>query len=176
VRADGGFGRLTTDRLDLRAVDPADLEALHRICADPDTSRHIPAGLHQDLAFTRDWIERTAAAWRQDGLGYWTVRLRADGAVIGLGGAHRRPKFWNLYYRFDPVCWGRGYATELVRAAQRAALALDPDLPLVAWVHTDNAASEAVAERAGLKNHGFLDAEHWKGEPMRCYADREPAF
>src|ERR1700735_654938 len=171
-----GLGRLMTDRLDLRAVDQADLDALHRINADPGTCRYIPAGLDESPEVTRHWIDRAAARWEADGLGYWTARLRAGAEVIGLGGAQRRPGFWNLYYRLDTAHWGHGYAAEIVRAAQQASLALDPDLPLVAWIHAGNAASRVIAERAGLRDYGFLEAAHWKGEPMHCYADREPAF
>ena len=44
------------------------------------------------------------------------------------------------------------------------------------WIHAGNAASRAIAARAGLTDYGFGEAGHWKGEPMHCYADREPAF
>ena len=95
--------------------------------------------------------------------------------MIGVGGAECRPGFWNLFYLVDADFWGNGYATELARAAQRAAGAVDPELPVVAWIHEDNAASQAVARHLGLKDYGLLEAFHWKGEPMHCWADREPA-
>ena len=75
----------------------------------------------------------------------------------------------------DSRHWRNGYATELARAAQRAAESVDPALPLVAWIHEDNAASQGVARRLGLKDHGLLEAEHWKGQPMHYWADREPS-
>ncbi len=172
----GGLRHLVTDRLDLRAVDRADLDGLHRINADPGTGQYIPGGRPESREVTRRWIDRSAARWSADGLGYWTARLRDGEEVIGLGGAQRRPGFWNLYYRLGAAYWGHGYATELVRAAQRASLAVDPDLPLVAWIQAGNAASRVIAARAGLTDYGLLEAGHWKGEPMHCYADREPAF
>ncbi|MFG2821775.1 GNAT family N-acetyltransferase [Kitasatospora sp. NPDC048365] len=165
--------RMLTDRLDLRAVGQHDLDALHRINADPRTWTHLPEGRHASLATTRDWIDRAAARWHTDGLSYWTARLRSTGEVIGIGGAQRHePGFWNLYYRFDPVHWGRGYATELARAAHDAAYRHDPDLPFIAWVHAHNAASRAVADRLGLTDLG-LRPDPAFGEPMHCYADRE---
>ena len=169
-----GYRRVLTDRLDLRAVDEADAAGLYRLTSDPLYSDHIPGGLQETPERTRSWIERFRARWDAVGLSYWTVRLRATGEVIGIGGAERRPAFWNLFYLLDSDFWGSGYATELARAGQRAAESVDPDLPQVAWIHEDNAASQAVARRLGLKDYGLLEPAHWKGEPMHYWADREP--
>jgi RimJ/RimL family protein N-acetyltransferase len=171
----GGFGRLLTERLDLRSVAISDLEDLHRIMADPRNVINLPAEPQQRPGATRVWIERYRARWDLNGLSYWTVRLRATGLVIGVGGVDRRPEFWNLYYLLDVNHWGRGYGTELARAAQRAAAAVDPGLPLVAWIHEKNIASQAVARHVGLRDFGEMEAAHWKGEPMHYWAEREPA-
>ena len=143
--------------------------------ADPRHSEHVPAGLLETRQAALAWIERYQASWAASRLGYWTVRLRATMAVIGVGGAERRPGFWNLYYLIDHEHRGCGYATELARAAGQQALAVDPDLPLAAWIHARNAASQIVAGRLGLSDYGLLEAGHWKGEPMHYWADREPA-
>jgi RimJ/RimL family protein N-acetyltransferase len=163
-----------TDRLDLRAVDVADVDALHPILGDPRNSRFLPGGAPASPGDTLAWLERFVVGWEDDGLGYWTARLRADGTVIGVGGVARRPQFWNLLYFLDRHSWGNGYATELARAGQHAARSSDPDLPVAAWIHDQNAASQAVARRIGLRDYG-LEARHWKGEPMHYWADRAPA-
>jgi RimJ/RimL family protein N-acetyltransferase len=170
-----GHRHVLTDRLDLRAVDAGDVDGVHRLTSDPVHSDHIPGGLQETPESTRAWIERYRSRWDVTGLSYWTVRLRATGQVIGIGGAECRPGFWNLFYLVDASVWGNGYATELARAARRAAESVDPDLPLVAWIHEDNAASQAVAGHLGLKDYGLLEEAHWKGEPMHYWADREPA-
>jgi RimJ/RimL family protein N-acetyltransferase len=163
-----------TDRLDLRAISVADADALYRITGDPRNRVYIPGGAHDSVATTRAWIERFSARWDTNAIGYWTVRLRTTDEAIGIGGVDRRQDFWNLYYLLDSAHWGRGYATELAQAAQRTAEALDPDLPLAAWIHADNIASHQVARRVGLRDYGLRELEHWKGEPMHYWADREP--
>jgi RimJ/RimL family protein N-acetyltransferase len=170
-----GPRHLLTDRLDLRAMTPGDLEPLHQLMSDPHNCAFIPEGPMESLEATGAWIERFSARWAVNGLGYWTVRLRTTSVVIGVGGAERRRWFWNLYYLFDRSHWGHGYATELARAAQRAAVALEPDLPVIAWIHKDNGASRAVARHLGLTDYGQREPQHWTGQPMHYWADREPA-
>ncbi len=167
-------GHLLTDRLDLRPIRLGDLDPVHRLLSDPGNFRHVPEGPKDSLEASRAWIEHYVARWADAGLSYWTVRLRGTGAVIGVGGAERRPKFWNLYYLLDRRCRGRGYATELALAAQREALALASELPITAWIHEQNAASQAVARRLGLTNYGELAPGHWDSGPMHCWADRQP--
>src|SRR5262249_27832199 len=126
--------QLLTDRLDLRALTPDDMNALHPIISDPGNRVHIPEGPTQTPEDSPAWMGGLSGRWAVKGLGYWTVRLRETGAVIGVGGAERRPRYWNLYYLLDRSCWGRGYGTELALAAQREATALEPDVPVVAWI------------------------------------------
>jgi RimJ/RimL family protein N-acetyltransferase len=167
-------GHLLTDRLDLRPITPGDLDLLHPIISDPGNSRYIPEGPSESPEASRAWIERLSARWAVNGLGYWTVRLRATGAVIGVGGAERRPRFWNIYYLLDRSSWGRGYATELALAAQREAVAVEPRLPVVAWIHEQNAASQAVARHLGLTDYGLREPQHWNGKPIHYWADQKP--
>jgi RimJ/RimL family protein N-acetyltransferase len=167
-------GHTLTDRLDLRAMCIEDVAAIHRIMADPRNRIHIVGGAHDSVEMTRAWVERFSARWEANAIGYWTVRLRTTGDVIGVGGVDRRRDFWNLYYLLDSPHWGRGYGTELARAGQQAAAAIDADLPLAAWIHADNAPSQRVAHRLGLRDYGQLEPEHWKGAPMHYWADRDP--
>jgi RimJ/RimL family protein N-acetyltransferase len=164
-----------TDRLDLRAICMADVDAIHRTMADPRNRAYIPGGSHKSLEETRAWVERLSGRWGANHVGYGTVRLRATGDVIGVGGVDRRRDFWNLYYLLDSAHWGRGYGSELAWAGQQTAAAVDPDLPLAAWIHAGNVASQHVAHRVGLRDYGQREPEHWKGEPMHYWADREPA-
>lgn len=165
---------LLTDRLDLRALTASDLDPLHRIISDPRNCVHIPEGPMKSLDDSRAWVERFGGRWDAIGLGYWTVRLRATGTVIGVGGADRRLEFWNLFYFLGRDHWGSGYGSEVAAAARDAVRARDPGLPLVAWIHRGNAASQAVARRLGLRDYGQRETRHWRGQPMHCWADREP--
>ncbi|MGY1709548.1 GNAT family N-acetyltransferase [Geodermatophilus sp. SYSU D00758] len=156
----GGLRHVTTARLRLDAVVPADLDAHAALMADPGTWAHLPTGRHTSPEQTAAGIAHTQRHWADDGLGYWTARLREDaaepglepGRVVGTGGCARRvgTDWWNLYYRFTPAAWGRGLAAELVAAALAAARAVDPARPVVAYLLEHNVRSRGRAERAGL--------------------------
>jgi RimJ/RimL family protein N-acetyltransferase len=152
---------LTTPRLVLRRPTPEDLDRLFEIHSDPETYRHLPqsAMTHIDQAAERlaQWIEH----WDEHGFGYAAVEPVADPTTIGYAGAFHhsladRPVL-NLYYRFDPAFWGRGYATEAVTAVVEWAGTERPEIPLAARVATNNAASIALAERVGLTEQDATD-------------------
>ncbi|MDH6132889.1 RimJ/RimL family protein N-acetyltransferase [Kitasatospora sp. MAA4] len=170
-RAD--FRQVLTERLDLRAVCLDDLDALYAINADPAGWRHQPEGRHATPATTREWIERAVARWEGEGLSYWTVRLRGEDEVIGVGGVQLIASRgdWNLFYRLAHARWGRGYATEMSAAAIDAGHRHSPDVPVVAWIHAHNEGSRAVAARLGLIDHG-LRLEPFFRRRLYQYADR----
>lgn len=162
---------VTTERLDLRATAEADAAALYPIMSDPEGWWFDPVNRHDEPERTRRFAARAEERWAE-GLSYWTVRERAGGRVIGIGGAQRHASgTWNLSYRIATDAWGRGYATELARAGIEAARHVDPDVPVIAWVVAHNVPSRKVAERLGLVDRGpHLDEND--GQIRLAYADR----
>ena len=164
-----------TARLRLAAVTPDDVDDLHALSADPRVWTHFPSGRHLTRERTAAQVAVFVAGWAA-GLGYWTLRERESGQFVGVGGAAVTHELaWNLYYRIRPECQGNGYASELVAAAQRAAVEVRPELPVVAYLVEHNVASRRTAERAGLELR-------WRGpdrgnpdpDAVRLvYADRE---
>ena len=163
-----------TERLDLRRPDPVgDLAALFVIFSDPESWRYEPSGRHGRRGQTRDWLTRAASRFDADRLSsYWTVRLRDDDTIIGVGGAQRqRTGAWNLNYRIHTDHQGQGLATEVARAALTLAAEIDDMVPVIAWIAEHNTPSRRVAENVGLVNYGpAIDpSDH---APRLAYADR----
>lgn len=143
--------RTVTDRLVLTAVARGDLDELAALHTDPRVWTHFPSGRHPDQARTESDLTEWRADWQRAGIGYWTARGRDDGAFVGVGGVRRRPAgVLNLYYRIVPEQQGRGYASELARAALDAAGRIVPGVPVTAFLLEHNTGSKATAERLGL--------------------------
>ena len=167
--------RARTGRLDLRAIDMIDLDDVFEMNSDPRVWTHFPSGVHTSREQTTAHIAVEAAGWERYGLGYWTARLR-DGGFAGAGGCSlKKDRVWNLYYRFRPELQGQGLASELVAAAQEAARAVRPELPVVALLLEHNKASKALAEKAGMRLV-WRGPDHGNPDPHAVrlvYADRD---
>jgi len=164
---------IRTSRLVLRRVGPGDLEAAIAIMGDPETNLHNPAGPaspEQVAAQLGEWQEH----WARDGIGYWAVVLPEVEEVIGFGGLRTHEldgeATLNLFYRFRPRHWGRGYAPEMARAAIELADRARPDRPVVIVTDLANKPSQRVAEKLGFVYEG---ESHIGEDPVLVYRRQE---
>lgn len=141
-----------TPRLRLRPPEPSDVDALFAVQGDPQAMRSTWCA--PDREATARFVARHAARFAEDGYAPWTAVSRGDGRILGWGGLCRDPDapYWGpeIAYFLHPACWGRGLATELVRAA--LALAFDAcGLEHVsAFARPENRASTRVLAKAGF--------------------------
>ena len=142
---------LQTPRLLLRRARPEDLQAIHRIMADPEVMAYWSTPPHASLEETRAWLQSmlTADPGQSD---EFIVEL--EGEAIGKVGAWRLPEI-GLYLRRDR--WGEGYATEALTAYVRHAARRG--LPqLVADVDPRNTRCLALLKRLGFVETGRAQA------------------
>lgn len=114
------------------------------------------------LAGIAAWAAGMADRWATDGVGKWMARDRADGSLVGRGGFTRirlddlGEDVLELGWAVRDARTGRGYATELGRAALAWAGEHYPELPVVSFTEVHNHASRAVMERLGLRPAGII--------------------
>ncbi|MGQ0841261.1 GNAT family N-acetyltransferase [Actinokineospora sp.] len=147
------MGELRTERLIMRAPTADSSAAMIDIHGDPKTNRYRPGGsapAAESAALLADWMDH----WRTHGFGYWAIDLAETGETIGFGGIQHREfdgtRHLNLYYRFRPSAWGRGYASEMAAAAIALAATELPDTPVWIITNADNEPACRVAERLGF--------------------------
>ena len=154
---------LTTDRLELTPLTPADAESMVTVLADPRMYEFI-GGQPPTADDLRRRYAVLATGMSPDGTEWWLnwiVRDRAGGTPVGVvqatvaGDRSHASVAWEI-----GVPWqGGGRATEA--AAAMAAWLADAGVPVIeATIAPGHAASEAVARRLGL----HATDEHDDGE------------
>jgi len=146
---------LVTERLELRAFEPSDLEALHAVNGNPEVTRYMKAYL--TIEHTRRTLDIHVREARAGNPAFWAVIERASGELIGDAGVGLidgvGPEY-ELGYALGTRWWGRGYATEAATVVRDYALG-ELALPeLLALVRPDNAASIHVVEKIGMERVG----------------------
>ena len=144
--------RLTTPRLVLRRLTPADVESVVALHADPLAVRFRPEGVNppeRSRQLFSAWLDH----WAEFGYGYWAVEVAATGELAGFGGlqlAHDENAYLNVFYRLFPRHWGNGYATEMVTAAAAWGRRALPELPIMIITPVVNEPARRVAEKTGF--------------------------
>jgi RimJ/RimL family protein N-acetyltransferase len=146
-----------TPRLVLTPVGPNDVDDLVVLYSDPVVAYWTGPWTR---AAVEAWAADMTARWTADGVGKWVARDRSDGSLVGRGGFTRfdldGEAVLELGWAVRDARTGRGYATELGRAALGWAVEHQPDLPVVAFTELHNRASRAVMERVEMRRAGTI--------------------
>lgn len=143
---------LTTPRLRLRPLTPADRDALYAIYAEPEVSQGLitrPQSLEEFQRPFEQMLELSAT------LGMWTLWDGAEGRLIGRCGFYpcSEPPAGTpeLAYLLSRSHWGKGLATEAVRRCLDFAFFEQEWPEVVAMVRLGNAASGRVLRKLGME-------------------------
>ena len=146
-----------TDRLLIRRPVPLDATRIfERYASDPEVTRYLSWPRHTGLDDTRVFISFSDAEWRRWGCGPYLAFSRADHSLLGSTGlAFESTDVASTGYLLARDAWGRGYATEILRAMSDLARSLDVGR-LYAVCHVDHRASQHVMEKCGFVREGVL--------------------
>jgi RimJ/RimL family protein N-acetyltransferase len=170
-----------TARLTLRRWQPADLDALSRIYADPEVIRYIGDGHVRSRAETEAAIELMERHWTEHGFGTWAAVLKATGDLIGRIGLST-PTFLpevlpatEVGFLLDRPHWGRGLATEGARASLSHAFDRLGLARVISIYFPENVGSGRVMEKLGMRPE--RDTIHPEvGRPVRVYEIRRADY
>lgn len=154
------YPTLRTERLILRPWRDDDLEPFAALNADPEVMEFFPARL--DRAQSDATAERIRAHFTRHGFGLWAVEVPGVAPFIGFTGL-QHPAFMpgvEVGWRLARSAWFAGYATEAARASLAWGFA-HLDVPeIVAMVVPDNARSQRVMVKLGMRRDPGADFEH----------------
>ena len=109
---------IRTERLVLRPMGPADLDAMLAVYGDADAMRWVGDGRPITDAECREWVAKTATNHAERGYGMCALVEREGGEVVGFGGLVHPggQEQVEIKYALRRDRWGRGLATEAVAA------------------------------------------------------------
>ena len=148
---------LQTERLSLRPLVAADAEAYAAMRFHPEVMKWLPPAEGDPIEAARRTIGRFAVGWQQRRHAPWGVFLQDR--LIGHAGLNFVPEFDGIevLWALHPDAWGKGYATEVARAALEYGFdTLGLDL-IFAITLPGNVASQAVMKRLGLTYRRRVD-------------------
>ena len=148
---------LRTDRLRLRPVASADVDALFALHSSAHVLRYWDAPPWRDRARAERFVAVSRQMAEEGSGARLAIERIADGAFIGWCSLTRwNPGFRSatLGYCLSDAAWGRGYATEAARAAVGYAFTALGQSRVLSLIAPDNVASIRVAERLGEKPVG----------------------
>lgn len=149
--------RFETLRLVLRRPRQEDAETIFaRYASDSRVTRFLGWPRHESVAATRAFLAFSDTQWREWPAGPYLVESRADGRLLGSTGF----AFETAYraatgYVFAEDAWGKGYATEALRAVVEIAREIGL-IRLYALCHTENPPSWHVLEKCHFVREGVL--------------------
>jgi [ribosomal protein S5]-alanine N-acetyltransferase len=161
------FPVLTTERLILRAVTPADAVPIFRIMSSPRVMRYFGSPPMQSIEEAHRRVEAIEEDFREQ-LGIrWAITLRSGGAFIGSGGFWRivKPHYRaEVGYELAPEWWGKGIMPEALSAILGCGFTTLGLNSIEAQIAPANSGSRRVLEKLGFEQEGYFRQNYYEPE------------
>lgn len=150
---------LRSERLALTDLREHDFASTYAMDTDEQVMRYIGGAETRPFDEYRAFITQRLGLWLSDRFHMWA--MRPHGGEEFLGWVMLKPirdtPHVEVGYRMPPSSWGKGYATEATRAVLDYGFNTVGLDEITAVTHPDNAASQHVLTKCGLKRDGTLN-------------------
>ncbi len=180
-----GTAQLSTSRLSLAPLGPADAEEMFQNWAgDPAVARFMRWPAHKNSLETFQLLAGWECLYQNADYYNWGIRRQADGALLGnisvVLGEHQDPLewatpgldfsagIWEPGYCLGRAFWGRGYATEALKAVRDFWFSAVGGAWLGGCHMAENPASGRVMEKAGWHFDHTAVYHKFDGTPAVC--------
>lgn len=166
---------IETERLLIKSLEPADVDALTNLWTDPEVTRHM--GGPRDSGKLKKEIMQEALSGNQTTLDdLWPTVEKKSKRVIGHCGLLKKEVDGiaevELVYVLRKESWGRGYAAEAGRALRDYAFNELGLKRLVALIDPENGNSAKVALKIGMAKE--KETIRQNGKRMQVYEMHKP--
>ncbi|HRO42766.1 MAG TPA: GNAT family N-acetyltransferase [Flavipsychrobacter sp.] len=164
---------IETERLILRELLPTDVDGMFELDSDPEVHRYIgnkPVTSKQQVIEVIDFIRQQ---YKDNGIGRWAIIDKKANDFMGWSGlkfmtekTNNLVNYYDLGYRLKAKYWGQGYATETAFAFLEYAFEQLNTEEVYAMANVENAGSNNVLRKAGLK---LIETFDFEGIPHNWY-------
>ena len=151
IRDVHGSAELRTERLILRKYRPEDAEELYRsLGTDPFMHQYTGWNPYASLEMAEKTVNAFISSYQNDHFYGWAIET--EGGFVGTIGAYDYADD-QIETGFSVVrpFWGRGYASEALRAVLTYLTENEGISRVTAWCAEENIGSRKVMEKAGMK-------------------------
>ncbi|MDR2932282.1 MAG: GNAT family N-acetyltransferase [Oscillospiraceae bacterium] len=151
---------IETERIVIRPLKISDAKAIYNHWAkDPDVLKYLRWNAHQSIDVTIEWLKYEEQSGIEDDNSYqWAFEGKESHEVFGSGSLsyNKERRMFEISYALMKKQWGKGLATEAVKAIVHFAINELNQTELFATYAKDNFASGRVLEKTGFvcRNHG----------------------
>lgn len=150
--------RIHTERLGLRAPEPADARSIFQAYTqDPEVCRFMIWTPHTSEQATREFIDSCIEAWNGDNRRPYVITRSGSNVAIGMIEARLSATAADIGYVLAKPHWEQGFVPEAVIALTNAALANQSLYRVQATCDTENIPSQRTLEKSGFKREGRLE-------------------
>ncbi len=158
---------LKTNRILLREITVDGIPLIHQLNLIPEVGKYNTLGIPKSILKTQDLINPLLSAQQQiPRERYIWLMENEEENFIGLVGINKgKPNYFNaeIWYKFSPLYWNKGYATEAVKCVLNFCFNNLKLHRIIAGCTTENVGSFKVLEKSGF----IKEAHHRKILPIR---------
>lgn len=142
-----------TERLLVRQIDLADLDAMYAVYSDAEAMRWVGEGEPIKREQCEQWILVTQQNYASRGYGMFALLERDSGKIFGFcglvhPGGQAEPE---IKYALRREFWGKGFATEAVSAMLPYGASSFGLTEIIATTAPENTASHRVLTKSGMQ-------------------------
>ena len=142
---------LSTERLLIKPIADADLHNVHTLHSLPEVNQFNTLGIPENIKDTKAILDKWMTGNTRSFT--FTICLQTYQECIGIIGINLgKPKYKNaeIWFKFDPAYWNKGYATEAVHAILEFGFNTLQLHRIEAGCATGNIGSIKVLEKVGM--------------------------
>lgn len=145
------LNNIVTDRLIIIKFNEADWKDIYEYLSNETVVKYEPYNVYTESEARKEVINRAKSEF------FYAVCLKEVDKLIGnLYLAKGDFDTWEIGYVFNLSCWGKGYATESVKALINKAFSQLDARRIIAMCNSLNKHSWKLLERIGMRREGTL--------------------